>query len=172
MTSTRIALLTVSDRASTGEYEDRSGPALDSWISQHVRSEYEILSGLVPDEIAAIEAQLRAWIDEKVDLVIATGGTGPSPRDVTPDAVELVCERIYPGFGERMRGVAVDRLPTAMLSRQLAGSSGKTLIIALPGSPKAIAECLDAVFPAIPHCIELLGGVPPRYEKAVNPNHE
>ena len=154
-----IGILTVSDRASAGVYEDKSGAAiravLTRWIASDWRAEYR----LVPDELPQIEATLRELSDDfGCSLIITTGGTGPSPRDVTPEATMNVCERVLPGFGEQMRAVSVKTVPTAILSRQMAGTRGKSLIINLPGKPAAIEECLAAVFAAIPYCVELIGG--------------
>ena len=159
----RIGILTVSDRVSRGEYEDRSGPAVEDYLANVLSESWEPRSRIVPDETEQIAAALRELCeDEGCCLVITTGGTGPSPRDVTPDATEAVCDRMMPGFGEIMRAVSVPTVPTAILSRQVAGLRGNSLIINLPGSPKAITQCLNAVFPAVPHCIELIGG--PRLE--------
>ncbi len=154
-----IGILTVSDRASAGVYADKSGAAirdvLTRWISSEWRAEYR----LVPDEQPQIEAMLCELSDHVgCSLIVTTGGTGPSPRDVTPEATLNVCDRVLPGFGEQMRAVSVKTVPTAILSRQMAGTRGKTLIINLPGKPAAIEECLAAVFAAIPYCVELIGG--------------
>lgn len=154
-----IGILTVSDRASAGSYEDRSGPAIEAWLSGVIATRWRAVYRLVPDERELIEKELRSLADgEGCDLILTTGGTGPAPRDVTPEAVEAVCERMLPGFGEQMRRASLEVVPTAILSRQEAGSRGKSLIIALPGNPSAIADCLRAVFPAIPYAVELLGG--------------
>lgn len=154
-----IGILTVSDRASAGVYEDKSGAAirevLTRWVASPWRPEYR----LVPDERPLIESTLRELCDEqRCVLIVTTGGTGPSPRDVTPEATMSVCDRLLPGFAEQMRAVSVRTVPTAILSRQLAGTRGATLIINLPGKPAAIEECLGAVFAAIPYCVELIGG--------------
>lgn len=155
----RIGIVTVSDRASRGEYEDRGGPAIHEELSRILTSPWEPVARVIPDEQDEIEACLRALCDEEACcLVVTTGGTGPAPRDVTPEATEAVCERILPGFGELMRQKSLEIVPTAILSRQMAGSRGRTLIVNLPGKPSAIHDCLDAVFPAIPYCIDLLGG--------------
>lgn len=155
---TRIGIVTVSDRASAGAYEDRSGPAVRAVLDRWIRSEFEVVTSLVPDERDQIAGELVRLADDLVaDWVITTGGTGPAPRDVTPEAVVDVAPKVLPGIGERMRRVAPPKVPTAILSRQIAAVRGKTLIVALPGNPKAIAECLDAVLPAIPHCLELVG---------------
>ena len=159
----RIGILTVSDRASSGVYEDLSGPAIQDTLSRFLRSEWEARYRLVPDEGPGIEAALRALCDEEgCCLVLTTGGTGPAPRDVTPEATEAVCEKLLPGFGEQMRAVSLRYVPTAILSRQTAGIRGHSLIINLPGKPKSIRECLEAVFPAVPYCVDLIGG--PRLE--------
>ncbi len=155
----RIGILTVSDRAAAGRYEDRSGPAIRAYLEEVLVSAFEIVRALVPDERPRIERALRLMCDrEGCCLVITTGGTGPAPRDVTPDATAAVCDKLLPGFGERMRAVSVGQVPTAILSRQTAGIRGCTLIVNLPGSPRAIRECLEAVFPAIPDCVDLIGG--------------
>ena len=160
---TKIGVVTVSDRASRGEYEDRGGPAVVEYLNATVTSEMKIISSVIPDERGLIEATFVKLSDvENCDLIITTGGTGPAIRDVTPEATESVCDKMMPGFGELMRQVSLTKVPTAILSRQVAGirssETGGTLIINLPGSPKAIAECLDAVFPAIPYCIDLIEG--------------
>lgn len=159
----RLGILTVSDRAHRGEYEDRSGPAVRSYLSDLLTSDWEAEYRLVPDEQPLVEAALREMVDEVgCCLVITTGGTGPAPRDVTPDATLAVVDRELPGFGEAMRATSLQIVPTAILSRQTAGHRGSCLIVNVPGNPKAVAECLDAVFAAIPDCIDLLGG--PRIE--------
>ncbi|BDU76143.1 molybdopterin adenylyltransferase [Mesoterricola sediminis] len=155
----RIGIVTISDRASTGVYEDLSGPAIRDTLQAYLSTPWEPVVRLIPDEQPIIEATLRALVDEAhCCLVLTTGGTGPSPRDVTPEATRAVCPRILDGFGERMRAVSLQYVPTAILSRQIAGLRGASLIVNLPGRPRAIRECLDAVFPAIPYCIELAGG--------------
>ena len=155
---TPIGIVTVSDRASSGEYEDLSGPAIHDVLTRWLR-DWQPVRRVIPDEQPQIEATLRELVDDTgCALVVTTGGTGPSPRDVTPEATSAVCDRLYPGFGEQMRAVSLQSVPTAILSRQLAGSRGRTLIINLPGKPAAIEECLGAVFAAVPNCIQLLGG--------------
>lgn len=160
MTATaRIGIVTVSDRASQGVYEDRGGPAIAEYLREVLTSIYEAVPHVIPDEQATIEATLRALCDDEgCCLVITTGGTGPALRDVTPEATEAVSEKMMPGFGELMRAVSLLKVPTAILSRQTAGIRGRSLIVNLPGQPRAIRECLDAVFPAIPYCIDLIGG--------------
>ncbi len=158
----RIGILTVSDRASRGEYEDRGGPAVRQYLDEVLTSPWEPVATVIADERHDIEKALIEMADAGCCLVITTGGTGPAPRDVTPEATEAVCEKMLAGFGEQMRSVSLQYVPTAILSRQTAGIRGSTLIVNLPGSPKAIAECLDAVFPAIPYCVDLIGG--PRLE--------
>lgn len=154
-----FGVVTVSDRASRGEYTDRGGPAVVEYLNKVVSSEHDVESRLVPDEIPAIESAIKELCDqENCCLVVTTGGTGPAPRDVTPEATFNVCGKMMPGFGEQMRAVSLKYVPTAILSRQTAGIRGSSLVVNLPGSPKAIAECLDAVFPAIPYCIDLIGG--------------
>lgn len=155
----RIGVIAVSDRASAGHYEDRGTPALVSYLARTITTEHEYVSRLIPDEAALISATIIELIDtEGCCLVLTTGGTGPAPRDVTPEATEAVCDRVIPGFGELMRRISHAIIPTAILSRQLAGTRGSSLIINLPGNPKAIAECLDAVLPAVPDCVDLIGG--------------
>lgn len=155
----RIGILTVSDRASRGEYEDRGGPAIREYLSEVLSSTWEPVAEIVADEQSAIESALaRMCDDEKCCLVVTTGGTGPAARDVTPEATEAVADRVMPGFGELMRQVSLRAVPTAILSRQTAAIRSETLIVNLPGQPKAVRECLDAVFPAIPYCIDLIGG--------------
>lgn len=155
----KVGILTVSDRASQGIYEDRGGPAIRAYLDEVLSSPWEPVARVIPDEPEQLEATLRELCDEQgCSLVVTTGGTGPSPRDVTPEATEAVCEKMMPGFGELMRKVSLEAVPTAILSRQTAGIRGSCLIVNLPGQPKAIGECLDAVFPAIPYCIDLIGG--------------
>jgi molybdopterin adenylyltransferase len=155
----RIGIVTVSDRASRGEYEDLGGPAIQSWLSSVLISPWEAVTRVIPDERPVLESTLSALCDaENCCLVVTTGGTGPAPRDVTPEATEAVCEKLLPGFGEQMRAVSLRHVPTAILSRQTAGIRGSSLVVNLPGKPSAIAECLDAVFPAIPYCLDLIDG--------------
>ena len=155
----RIGIVTVSDRASRGEYEDRGGPAIREYLAEVLTSSWEPVPRVIPDEVEVVAQTLRDLCDgERCCLVVTTGGTGPAPRDVTPEATEAVCEKMMPGFGELMRQVSLTKVPTAILSRQTAGVRGGALIINLPGQPKAIRECLDAVFPAVPYCIDLIGG--------------
>jgi len=158
-TVARIGIVTVSDRASRGEYADLGGPAIHAWLTRALTSPWEAVARVIPDERGQVEATLKELCDT-VDccLVVTTGGTGPAPRDVTPEATEAVIEKRLPGFGEQMRAVSLQHVPTAILSRQLAGVRGQSLIINLPGKPAAIAECLEAVFPAVPYCIDLIGG--------------
>lgn len=159
----RIGILTVSDRASSGAYEDLSGPAIRDTLKAFLRSDWMDCYRVVPDERSQIEGSLRHLCDtEGCCLVLTTGGTGPALRDVTPEATAAVCEKLLPGFGEQMRRESLKFVPTAILSRQTAGIRGQSLIINLPGQPKSIRECLEAVFPAVPYCVELIGG--PRLE--------
>ncbi len=155
----KIGIINVSDRASKGIYEDVPGKEvkrlLDIWLS----SPWENAYAVVPDEQTLLEEQMIQLADEEgCCLIITTGGTGPAKRDVTPEATMAVCEKLMPGFGELMRQVSLQYVPTAILSRQTAGIRGKTLILNLPGKPKAIEQCLEAVFPAIPYCIDLIEG--------------
>ena len=163
----RIGVVTVSDRASRGEYEDRGGPAIHDYLNRVLTSPWEPVARIVPDELELIAQTLIELADDcRCSLIVTTGGTGPAWRDVTPEATESVCNKLMPGFGELMRTVSLAQVPTAILSRHTAGIRsthvGGCLIVNLPGSPKAIAECLDAVFPAIPYCLDLLDG--PRIE--------
>jgi molybdopterin adenylyltransferase len=159
MSTARIGLVTVSDRASRGEYEDRGGPAIREYLTEILTSPWEPVVRVIADERPLIEQTLRDLCGpEACCLVITTGGTGPALRDVTPEATEAVCQKMMPGFGELMRKVSLEKVPTAILSRQTAGICGKALIVNLPGQPRAIRECLDAVFPAIPYCVDLLEG--------------
>ncbi len=153
----KIGILTVSDRASRGEYEDRGGPAIHDYLNEVLASPWEPVARVVPDDQPVVEQALRDLAVETC-LVITTGGTGPAARDITPEATEAVSDKLMPGFGELMRKVSLEKVATAILSRQTAGICGKALIVNLPGQPKAIAECLDAVFPAIPYCVDLLDG--------------
>lgn len=163
----KIGIVTVSDRASRGDYEDRGGPAIHQYLDDVLVSPWEPVARVIADERHKVESTLKELCEQQACcLVITTGGTGPSRRDVTPEATESVCDRMMPGFGELMRSVSLEKVPTAILSRQTAGLLGDSLIVNLPGKPKAIAECLDAVFPAIPYCIDLMNG--PRIE--TNPN--
>ncbi len=154
-----VGILTVSDRASRGEYEDKGGPGIVAALTDILATPWRAVALVVPDERPQIEAALARLADvEGCTLILTTGGTGPAPRDVTPEATEAVCDRILPGFGELMRTASLREVPTAILSRQLAGTRGRSLIVNLPGKPSAIRTCLDAVFPAIPYCIDLIGG--------------
>ncbi len=159
MSDIKIGVITASDRASAGIYDDISGMAIQETMREYLASDFEIVYRCIPDEQATIEATMKELCDEAgCCLVVTTGGTGPAPRDVTPEATENVCDKMMPGFGELMRQVSLQYVPTAILSRQTAGIRGKSLIINLPGKPKSIRECLDAVFPAVPYCIDLIGG--------------
>ena len=163
-----IGLVSISDRASGGVYRDEGIPALDEWFARALVSRWRIESRLIPDEQDVIEATLKELVDQRgCHLVLTTGGTGPAPRDVTPEATLAVADKVMPGFGEQMRSVSLKFVPTAILSRQVAvirnrrGSGGPptgALIINLPGQPKAIKETLDGVFAAVPYCIDLIGG--------------
>lgn len=159
----KIGVLNISDRASAGVYEDTPGKACAALLREWLVTPFELEYAVIPDEQALIEKELIRLADEvRCALVVTTGGTGPAPRDVTPEATEAVCQKMLPGFGERMRAVSLHYVPTAILSRQTAGIRGSTLIVNLPGRPKAIRENLEAVFPAIPYCLDLIGG--PRIE--------
>jgi molybdopterin adenylyltransferase len=159
MTAAKIGILTISDRASRGEYEDKGGPAMHAWFSRVLTSPWEAVARVIPDERSLIEATLIEMSDILgCSLIVTTGGTGPALRDVTPEATEAVCEKMMPGFGELMRSASLKVVPTAILSRQTAGIRGKSLIINLPGKPSAIDDCLNAAFPAVPYCIDLIEG--------------
>lgn len=157
--SAKIGIVTVSDRASRGEYEDRGGPAIRAYLDEILTSPWEAVARVVPDEHEILEKTLiELSDDENCCLIITTGGTGPAKRDITPEITEAVCQKMMPGFGELMRKVSLEKVPTAILSRQTAGIRGGSLMVNLPGQPKAIRECLDAVFPAIPYCVDLIEG--------------
>ncbi|HWL55507.1 MAG TPA: molybdopterin adenylyltransferase [Paracoccus sp. (in: a-proteobacteria)] len=153
-----IAIVTVSDRAARGEYEDKGGPGAEAWLRGVITSPMEITRTIIPDGREVVAATLRRLCDEEgADLILITGGTGPAPRDLTPEAMADVMEKELPGFGEEMRRASLREVPTAILSRQTAGTRGKTLMITIPGKPSAIATCLDAVFAAVPYCLDLTG---------------
>jgi molybdopterin adenylyltransferase len=154
-----IGLVSISDRASSGVYEDAGIPALKEWFGAALASPWRMETRLIPDEQPVIEATLKELVDSaKCHLVLTTGGTGPAPRDVTPEATLAVADKVMPGFGEQMRAVSLKYVPTAILSRQVAVVRKGALIINLPGQPKAIKETLDGVFAAVPYCIDLIGG--------------
>ena len=155
----KIGIVTISDRASAGIYEDLGGPAIADWLGRALVGPWQAVARVIPDDQPGIEATLIQLADtENCALIVTTGGTGPAPRDVTPEATEAVCDKMLPGFGEQMRQESLKVVPTAILSRQTAGIRGRTLIVNLPGKPSAIADCLTAVMPAIPYCIDLIGG--------------
>ena len=165
----RIGLVSISDRASAGVYADQGIPALQAWLTRALRNPIHWETRLIPDEQAGISATLRELVDDAhCDLVLTTGGTGPAPRDVTPEATLAVADKVMPGFGEQMRQISLRFVPTAILSRQVAVVRGKALIINLPGQPKSIAETLNGlpelappvpgIFAAVPYCIDLIGG--------------
>ncbi|MCF6201372.1 MAG: molybdopterin adenylyltransferase [Hydrogenimonas sp.] len=158
MDKIKVGVVTASDRASAGIYDDISGVAIMETLKEYLQNEIEFLYRCIPDEQKEIENALLDLSKEGCDLIVTTGGTGPAKRDVTPEATEAVCQKLLPGFGELMRQVSLRYVPTAILSRQTAGICGESLIINLPGKPKSIRECLDAVFPAVPYCIDLIGG--------------
>ena len=158
-TEARIGIVTVSDRASRGEYEDLGGPAIRAYLDEILTSPWTAVARVIPDDQPVIESTLKALVDEEgCCLVVTTGGTGPAKRDVTPEATEAVADKLMPGFGELMRQVSLQYVPTAILSRQTAVIRGSALIVNLPGKPKSIRECLDAVMPAIPYCVDLIDG--------------
>lgn len=155
----RIGVINVSDRASKGIYEDIPGKAIVETLTTYLKSPWEKVYAVVPDEQPVIEDTMIRMADlERCCLIVTSGGTGPAPRDVTPEATTAVCSKMMPGFGELMRATSLQYVPTAILSRQTAGVRNQTLIVNLPGKPKSIKQCLDAVFPAIPYCIDLIGG--------------
>ena len=157
MSKAKIGIITVSDRASQGIYEDISGKAIIDTLNDYLVSHWEEVYKVIPDEQDIIEQTMKDMVDiDGCSLVVTTGGTGPAKRDVTPEATEVVCDRMMPGFGELMRQESLKFVPTAILSRQTAGLRGSSLILNLPGKPKSIRECLDAVFPAIPYCLDLM----------------
>ena len=158
-TPLKIGLVSISDRASSGAYQDAGLPALQDWFTQALSSPWQSVSRLIPDEQQLIEATLIELADrEGCHLILTTGGTGPAPRDVTPEATLAVAHKVLPGFGEQMRAVSLRYVPTAILSRQVGVVRGQTLILNLPGQPKAIKETLDGIFSAVPYCIDLIGG--------------
>ncbi len=172
----KIGFVTVSDRASRGEYEDLGGPAMQAWMSQALTNEWTAVAKVIADEQNLIESTLIEMADiDGCSLIVTTGGTGPAKRDVTPEATAIVCDKILDGFAEQMRAVSLQYVPTAILSRQIAGTRGSTLIINLPGKPSAISECLEAVFPAVPYCIDLIEGgyleTDENFIKAFRPKH-
>jgi len=154
----RIGILTVSDRASRGEYADLGGPAIADWLAKAIVAPWQQVRRIIPDGFDNVRDGLIALCDDdRVDLVLTTGGTGPSPRDCTPEATEAVIVRVMPGFGEAMRRASLQQVPTAILSRQTAGLRGQCLIVNLPGKPSAVAVCLGAIFAAVPYCLDLIG---------------
>jgi molybdopterin adenylyltransferase len=175
MNEIKIGFVTVSDRASKGEYEDLGGPAMQEWMTRAVANTWTAVSRVIADEQALIEATLIELEETGCCLIVTTGGTGPAKRDVTPEATEAVCNKILDGFGEQMRAVSLQFVPTAILSRQIAGTRNRCLILNLPGKPSAISDCLNAVFPAIPYCIDLIEGpyieTNEDFVKAFRPKH-
>ena len=157
MKAARVGIVTASDRASAGIYKDESGPAIEAWLRQALTSPFETLRRIIPDGLESVRDTLIDLADvAHCDLILTTGGTGPAPRDLTPEATEAVAHRHMPGFGELMRRESLKHVPTAILSRQMAVTRGKCLIINLPGKPASIATCLDAIFAAVPYCLDLL----------------
>lgn len=166
----RIGIIVTSDRASAGTYTDLGGPAIRAAMSAYLTSPWSDFYRLIPDDFATIVSTINNLADrESCDLIVTTGGTGPGPRDVTPEATAAACDKLLPGFGEQMRAASLKFVPTAILSRQTAGIRGRSLIINLPGKPKSIRECLDAVFPAVPYCLDLIGGARLETDAAVMP---
>lgn len=154
----RIGVVTASDRASAGVYEDISGPAIETYLTRVLTSPFEIVRLIIPDDFETVRDTLIALVDaEGCDLIVTTGGTGPSARDLVPEATIAAAPRLYPGFGELMRQVSLREVPTAILSRQIAAQRGKCLIVNLPGKPGSIKTCLDAIFAAVPYCLDLIG---------------
>ncbi len=157
----RIGILVVSDRASRGEYKDQGGEAINSFLARTIRSNWIAIVKIIPDGVESVAGALIEMSDrETCDLILTTGGTGPAPRDLTPEATRSVITRELAGFGELMRRVSLEQVPTAILSRQTAGTRGHCLIVNLPGRPSSIDICLGAVFPAIPYCLDLIGARP------------
>jgi molybdopterin adenylyltransferase len=157
----RVGVLTISDRASAGEYEDASGKAINDFLHRTLRSNWVAVVRIVPDGADIVAQALLDMVErENCDLILTSGGTGPAPRDLTPEATRMVTTRELEGFGESMRRISLEQVPTAILSRQTAGIRGKCLIVNLPGRPAAIDVCLNAVFPAIPYCLDLIGARP------------
>lgn len=155
----RIGIINISDRASQGIYEDLPGKEIVACLSEYLTCSWEKAYAVIPDEQKKIEEIMCEMADQQgCCLIVTSGGTGPALRDVTPEATAAVCSRMMPGFGEQMRAISLQYVPTAILSRQVAGIRNKTLIVNLPGKPRAIRQCLEAVFPAIPYCIDLIGG--------------
>ena len=155
----RLGIVTVSDRASRGEYVDEGGPAILAFFQDAIKSPWTAIYRCVPDERDAVEAALIELADqEQCSVVVTTGGTGPAPRDITPEATEAVCDRMMPGFGEQMRAISLRYVPTAILSRQVGGLRRQSLIFNLPGRPKSIRETIDELWKAVPYCIDLMGG--------------
>lgn len=158
MQNATIGILTLSDRASAGIYEDISGKCIKETLEEYLITPFSCVYRVISDDFEKIKENLiELSTKEHCDLIVTTGGTGPALRDVTPEATEAICQKMLPGFGELMRQVSLKYVPTAILSRQSAGIYNKTLIINLPGKPKSIRECLDAVFPAVPYCLDLIG---------------
>jgi molybdopterin adenylyltransferase len=173
----RFGVLTASDRATKGEYEDKSGPEIEDFLKQVLTSPWKIYRILTADNRDDIANGIIDLIDNKMcSVVITTGGTGPAIRDVTPEATESVCERMLPGFGEEMRRISLEYVPTAILSRQTAGIRGESLVINLPGSPRSIREILDKIFASVPYCVDLIGGpyieTDPKSIKSFRPGHK
>lgn len=156
---TKIGILTVSDRAYSGTYNDLGGPAIRQWLDETLSTPFEALATIVPDDFEKIKEILTAWADQEgCALILTTGGTGPAPRDVTPDATAAIADKIMDGFGERMRQISLKYVPTAILSRQIGAIRKTSVIINLPGQPRSIKETLDELFEAIPYCVELVSG--------------
>jgi len=154
---TKIGIVTISDRAFIGQYEDKGGPAIEEWLNSAISSKWSSVNKLLPDEQLQIEDTLKELVDvENCSLILTTGGTGPTPRDVTPEATLAIADKIMDGFGERMRSISLKYVPTAILSRQTAVIRKKCLIINLPGQPKSIKETLDELFVVVPYCLELI----------------
>ncbi|WP_294536748.1 molybdopterin adenylyltransferase [uncultured Rhodoblastus sp.] len=170
----KIGVVTISDRASAGVYEDISGPAIEAWLGKALSMPFQLEKRVIPDGFESVRDTLIELADkETCSLVLTTGGTGPAPRDLTPEATLAAAHRELPGFGELMRAKSLEQTPTAILSRQTAAHRGACLIVNLPGSPRSIDLCLRAVFPAIPYCVELIGGAwldtDPAFVKTVRP---
>ena len=176
MQKIKIGILVSSDRAFSGEYEDISGKAIQEVLSEFILNKCEFVYKISSDDFIPLKEAMIQMSDDGCDLIVTTGGTGPTHRDIIPEVTQEVCEKILPGFGELMRQESLKYVPTAILSRQSAGIRGKSLIINLPGKPKSIRECLNAIFPAVPYCIDLIGGgyieANPQYTSAFRPSQK
>lgn len=166
----KVGILTISDRVSQGEYVDRSGPAIMDYLAVHLKTPFQSVALLTDDDPDRLQTTLLQLTDDQAcDWVLTSGGTGPAPRDNTPEVTAAICQKMLPGYGEQMRAASRTKVPTAILSRQTAGIRNRCLIVNLPGSPNAIAECLDAILITIPHCLKLLGAPEPKLSRRPAP---